>query len=84
MKLNIQTPTSLIDINRLEGLDTIEMRGDEPVFGVATRTSDAAAERESVAGCPAQSEFAVASSVAAAAQHAHTWRQSSAANTLRP
>ena len=53
MKLNIQTPTSLIDINRFEGLDTIEINGDELVFGVVTRTSDAAANRESVAAYPA-------------------------------
>jgi xanthine dehydrogenase YagS FAD-binding subunit len=56
MKLNVETPTSLVDITRLEGLDVIEISRDELVFGALTRMSDAAAHGEIVADYPVLSE----------------------------
>jgi xanthine dehydrogenase YagS FAD-binding subunit len=56
MKLNIERPTHLIDVTRLEGLDGIETDGAELVFGALTRMSDVAAHPQIVTEYPAISE----------------------------
>ncbi|UVF22191.1 xanthine dehydrogenase family protein subunit M (plasmid) [Microvirga terrae] len=56
MKLNVEKPTHLIDITRLEGLDCIDAGGAELTLGALARMSDVAAHPQVVAEFPALSE----------------------------
>jgi xanthine dehydrogenase YagS FAD-binding subunit len=56
MKLNIEEPTHLIDVTRLEGLDCIDAGGAELTLGALARMSDVAAHPQIVAEFPALSE----------------------------
>ena len=56
MKMNVETPTSLVDITRIEELDGVDTNGSELVFGALARMSDVAAHPEIVADYPALSE----------------------------
>jgi xanthine dehydrogenase YagS FAD-binding subunit len=56
MKLNIEMPTSVVDVTSLEGLDGIDTDGAELVFGALARMSDVAAHPQIVAEYPALSE----------------------------
>jgi xanthine dehydrogenase YagS FAD-binding subunit len=56
MKLNIEMPTSVVDVTSLEGLDGIDTSGTELVFGALARMCDVAAHPQIVAEYPALSE----------------------------
>jgi xanthine dehydrogenase YagS FAD-binding subunit len=57
MKLDIETPTSLIDVTGIRELDSIDTSGrNELVFGALARMSDVAAHPQIVAEYPALSE----------------------------
>jgi xanthine dehydrogenase YagS FAD-binding subunit len=56
MKLNIEEPTHLIDVTRLEGLDCIDAGGAELTLGALARMSDVAVHPQIVAEFPALSE----------------------------
>jgi xanthine dehydrogenase YagS FAD-binding subunit len=56
MKLNIERPTHLVDVTRLEDLNGIDTDGAELVFGALARMSDVAAHSQIVAEYPAISE----------------------------
>jgi xanthine dehydrogenase YagS FAD-binding subunit len=57
MKLNVETPTRVVDVTRLKELDGIETSGrSELVFGALARMSDVAAHPQVVAEYPALSE----------------------------
>ncbi|ESY94347.1 xanthine dehydrogenase family protein subunit M [Mesorhizobium sp. LNHC209A00] len=56
MKLNIETPTSVVDITGLTDLEGIDTVGPELVFGALARMSDVAAHPQIVAEYPALSE----------------------------
>lgn len=57
MKLDVETPSSIVDITGLKELNRIETEGgDELVFGALARMSDVAADPHVVAHYPALSE----------------------------
>src|SRR5262245_20617458 len=56
MKLNVETPTSVVDVTGLKELDGIDASGHELVFGALARMSDVAAHPVIVAEYPALSE----------------------------
>jgi xanthine dehydrogenase YagS FAD-binding subunit len=56
MKLNVETPVSVVDITGLKELDGISTSGSELVFGALARMNDVAAHAEIVADYPALSE----------------------------
>lgn len=57
MKLNVETPTSIIDINSLAELSNFSTSGtSELVFGALARMSDVAADRRLIRNYPALSE----------------------------
>jgi xanthine dehydrogenase YagS FAD-binding subunit len=57
MKLNVETPSSIIDINSLAELNTFDTSGSsELVFGALARMSDVAADPELIREYPALSE----------------------------
>jgi xanthine dehydrogenase YagS FAD-binding subunit len=56
MKLNIEAPTSVVDVTGLKELDGIDTGGAELVFGALARMSDVAADPQIVAEYPALSE----------------------------
>jgi len=56
MKLNIETPTTVVDVTGLKELDGIDARGSELIFGALVRMSDAADHPQVVAEYPALSE----------------------------
>jgi xanthine dehydrogenase YagS FAD-binding subunit len=56
MKLNVETPTSVVDVTGLKELDGIDTSGDEMALGALTRMSDVAAHPQIVAEYPAISE----------------------------
>lgn len=56
MKLQVETPSRIIDITRLEELEYIDTSGHELVFGALARMSDVAAHPEIMADYPALSE----------------------------
>jgi xanthine dehydrogenase YagS FAD-binding subunit len=56
MKLNVEMPTSIVDISRLEELDVIDTSRDELLFGALARMSDVADQPEIVADYPVLSE----------------------------
>ena len=83
MKLNVETPTSIVDINSLSELSGFDTSGsNELTFGALARMSDVAADPRLMREYPALSEFAVAGSVATATQHGKFWRQPTTAHTL--
>lgn len=56
MKLNVETPETVIDITGIKELDEIDTSGAELVFGALARMSDVAAHPQIVAEYPALSE----------------------------
>lgn len=56
MKLDVERPLRVLDINALPGLDTIDTGGDELVFGALARMSDAAEDPRLQAEFPLLSE----------------------------
>jgi xanthine dehydrogenase YagS FAD-binding subunit len=57
MKLNVETPSAIVDISRLEELNGIDTSGrTELVFGALARMSDVAADERVVSEYPALSE----------------------------
>jgi xanthine dehydrogenase YagS FAD-binding subunit len=56
MKLNIETPASVVDVTALKELDGIDVGGAELVFGALAHMSDVAAHPQIVAEYPALSE----------------------------
>jgi xanthine dehydrogenase YagS FAD-binding subunit len=56
MKLNIETPISVVDVTGLKELEGIETDGTELMFGALARMSDVAAHPQVVAEYPALSE----------------------------
>jgi xanthine dehydrogenase YagS FAD-binding subunit len=57
MKLNVETPASIVDINSLPGLDTFDTsRSSELIFGALARMSDVAADPVLIRDYPALSE----------------------------
>lgn len=57
MKLNVETPANIVDINSLPGLDTFDTsRSSELVFGALARMSDVAADPVLIRDYPALSE----------------------------
>jgi xanthine dehydrogenase YagS FAD-binding subunit len=57
MKLNVETPASIVDINSLPGLDTFDTSGSsELIFGALARMSDVAADPVLIRDYPALSE----------------------------
>src|SRR5262245_15711964 len=56
MKLDIETPTSVVDVTGIQGLDDIDTSGAELSFGALARMSDVAAHPQIVAEYPALSE----------------------------
>jgi xanthine dehydrogenase YagS FAD-binding subunit len=56
MKLDVEVPTSIVDVTGLKELDGIDTRGTELVFGALARMSDVAAHPQIVAQYPALSE----------------------------
>ena len=57
MKLNIETPTSVVDVTNLKELDSIDTSGAELVFGALAHMSDVASHPQIVAEYPALSEL---------------------------
>ena len=83
MKLNIETPASIVDVTALPELRGFDTSGSsELVFGALARMSDVAADR-AWCGLSGAVGVAVEGGVAAASQHGDPWRQSAAAHPLR-
>src|SRR4051812_18945270 len=56
MKLNVETPETVIDLTHIKELDGIDTSGADLVFGALARMSDVAAHPKIVAEYPALSE----------------------------
>jgi xanthine dehydrogenase YagS FAD-binding subunit len=56
MKLDVEAPSAIVDVNGLQELTHIDTAGSELVFGALTRMSDVAAHPHIVAEYPALSE----------------------------
>lgn len=56
MKLNIETPTRVVDVTGLKELESIDTGGSELAFGALARMSDVASHPQIVAEYPALSE----------------------------
>jgi carbon-monoxide dehydrogenase medium subunit len=58
MKLRLASPKTLIDLNGVEGLAGIEVRGRTVVIGAMTRHADVASSKEVAAAIPALAQLA--------------------------
>lgn len=56
MKLNVESPSHVVDVTHITGLSDIQIEGDELVFGALTRMSDAAAHRAVLERAPVLAE----------------------------
>ena len=84
MKLNIERPTSVVDVTGLRELALFDTSGErELIFGALARMSDVAADRTALAGLSRTRGVAPESRVATAAEHGDARRQSAATHALR-
>ena len=82
MKLNVETPSSIIDVNSFTDLSGFDTSGSsELVFGALARMSDVAADTVLVHDYPALAEFAVA---ALPRRNFATWQASAATSSSAP
>jgi xanthine dehydrogenase YagS FAD-binding subunit len=56
MKMGVERPERIVDVNGLAGLSTIDTSGDELVFGALARMSDVSADTRLIEEFPALSE----------------------------
>ena len=84
MKLNIEAPSSVIDINSLTELSGFDTSGSsELVFGALARMSDVAADPWLIADYPALSESLWSAALATTSQHGKPRRQPPPAHPMR-
>jgi xanthine dehydrogenase YagS FAD-binding subunit len=83
MKLNVETPTHVVDVTGLSSMREIDLSGDrELVFGALARMSDVGQRSEDYQRLSRTIRVALAGGVRAIAQHGYGRRQLTATHAL--